>query len=80
MGPGRWAAVVRRGGCSARCCMKYVFSRTFVEQLLDVAALGSGMKRNVMWHVPHHETKLFDLVTDVHSNKTATLRKQATKY
>ena len=30
-----------------------VFSRTFVEQLVHVAALGSGMKRNAMWHVPH---------------------------
>ena len=31
-----------------------VFSRTFVEQLVDVAALGSGMKRNTMWHVPQN--------------------------
>ena len=30
-----------------------MFSRTFVEQLVYVAALGSGMKRNAMWHVPH---------------------------
>ena len=29
-----------------------VFSRTIVEQLVDVAALGSCMKRNAMWHVP----------------------------
>ena len=28
-----------------------------MEQLVDVAALGSSMKRNAMWHVPHREKK-----------------------
>ena len=31
-----------------------MFSRTFVEQLVDVAVLGSGMKRNAMWCVPEY--------------------------
>ena len=32
---------------------RMLFSRTFAEQIVDVAALGSGMRRNAMWHVPH---------------------------
>ena len=30
-------------------------SRNSVEQRVGVAALGSGMKENAMWHVPHHD-------------------------
>ena len=44
------------GGCSARCCAA---RRSSVEQRAIVAALGSGMKENAMWHVPqrdHHKT------------------------
>ena len=33
-------------------CERMLFSRTFVEQIVDVAALGSSMRRNAMWHVP----------------------------
>ena len=29
-------------------------SRSSVEQRVVVAALGSSMKENAMWHVPHH--------------------------
>ena len=31
-----------------------LFSRTIIEQIVDVTALGSGMRRNAMWHVPHY--------------------------
>ena len=34
-------------------CERMLFSRTFVEQIVDVATIGSGMRRNAMWHVPH---------------------------
>ena len=30
-----------------------LFSRTFVEKIVVVAALGSSMKRDAMVHVPH---------------------------
>ena len=29
-------------------------SKRLVGQIVVVAALGSGMKGNAMWHVPHH--------------------------
>ena len=31
---------------------RMLFSRTFVEQKVDIAALGTGMRKNAMWHVP----------------------------
>ena len=35
-------------------CEGILFIRIFVKQIVDIAALGSGMKINAMWHVPHH--------------------------
>ena len=33
-------------------CERTLFSRTFVDEIVDFAALGSGTRRNAMWHVP----------------------------
>ena len=33
-------------------CERMLFTRTFVDQIVDFAALGSGTRIKAMWHVP----------------------------
>ena len=45
-------AEVREGVESARRCVRVVIRRLLGKQIVDVGVLGSGKKKDVMWHVP----------------------------